>query len=83
MADYSKRYSFFGDLFPKQFRTPLAMFIWTLILLADVAIVFAVAYLLGIDIVATALRNSGYKIYLLIAFALFGLEVFVFNKIHQ
>ena len=83
MADYSKRYSFLGDLFPKQFRKPLSAFIWTLILLADVALVFAVAYLLGIDILATALRNSGYLIYLLVALALFGLEVFVHNKISQ
>lgn len=83
MADYSKRYSFLGELFPAQFRKPLSMLIWTVVLLADVAVVFLIAYLLGIDIIATTLRNSGYVIYLIIAFALFGLEVFVYNRITQ
>ena len=83
MPDDNRRFRLLGELFPNQFRSVSSIIIWTLVFLADVAIVFTVAYLLGIDIMTTALRKNGLLIYLILAFLLFSLESFVFNKIKQ
>lgn len=83
MPDDNKRFRFLTELFPNQFRSVPSSIIWTLVFIADVAIVFAVAHLLGIDIISTALRNNGLFIYLIVAFLLFSLESFVYNRIRQ
>lgn len=85
MSDYHKRFNFLGEIFPNQFRTIPSIIIWTLVFIVDVVIVFAVAHLLGIPlpIGVTAWGKIGLIVYLVIAFVLFCLESFVYNKIKQ
>ena len=85
MSDYHKRYNFLGELFPNQFRSIPSIITWTIVYIVDVVIVFAAAHLLGIPLPVgmTAWGKIGLILYLVIAFALFCLESFVFNKIKQ
>ena len=85
MSDYHKRFNFLGELFPNQFRSIPSIIIWTIVYLIDVAIVFAVAHLLDIPlpIGISMWGKVGLALYLIIAFALFCLESFVYNKIRQ
>lgn len=85
MAKQIKPYNFLAELFPKQFKTVPSIIIWTLVFLADVAIVFAVGYLLGIPLPlgGGAAGKLGLMLYLLAAGGLFCLESFVYNRITQ
>jgi hypothetical protein len=67
-------------MFPTQFRTIPGIIVWTLVFLADVALVFWAAHLLGFPILA-ALNKAVLMIYLVIAFALFCLESYLYNLI--
>ena len=80
-----KKNLFLKELFPRQFNSPVSIIIWTIIFLIDVAIVFGLAALLGIPlpIGGTVWGKIGLTVYLIIAFALFCLESFVYNKIRQ
>ena len=80
-----KKNLFLKELFPRQFNSPVSIIIWTIIFLIDVAIVFGIAALLGIPLPVggTAWGKIGLTVYLIIAFALFCLESFVYNKIRQ
>jgi len=82
MYDHKKNY-FLKELFPAQFNTIPSIIIWTIVYLVDVAIVFAVAYLLGIPLPVGNWGKVGLILYLIVAFALFCLESFVYNKIKQ
>ena len=85
MSDYHKRYNFLGELFPNQFRSIPSIIIWTLVFIVDVVLVFLAAHLLEIPlpIGGTAWGKIGLPLYLIIAFALFCVESFVYNKIRQ
>lgn len=84
MSDYHKRFNFLGELFPNQFRSVPSIIIWTLVYIVDVVIVFAVAHLLEIPLpIGAQWGKIGLILYLLIAFALFCLESFVYSKIRQ
>ena len=85
MMHQHKKNLFLKELFPGQFNTPVSIIIWTIIFLVDVAIVFGIAALLGIPlpIGRTFWGQIGLTVYLIIAFALFCLESFVYNKIKQ
>jgi hypothetical protein len=81
MYDYKKNF-FLKEMFPKQFDTIPHIIIWTIVFLADVAIVFGAAHLLGIPLpISGAWGKIGLILYLVIAFVLFCLESFVYNKI--
>ena len=47
MYEYHKKNFFLKELFPKQFDTVPHIIIWTIVFLADVALVFVAAWLLG------------------------------------
>lgn len=82
MADYHKRYNFLKEMFPGQFNTIPSIIIWTLVFLADVALVFWAAWMLGFPI--GALGHSAKLlliVYLSIAFGLFCLESYLYNLI--
>lgn len=84
MYDHHKRFHFLSEIFPNQTRSVSSIIIWTLVYLVDVAIVFAVAHLLGIPLpIYGTWGKIGLILYLVIAFALFCLESFVYNKIRQ
>ena len=76
--DYKKNF-FLKEMFPRQFDTIPHIIIWTVVFLLDVAAVFAVAHLLGLPLPG----RVGVMLYLVVAFALFCLESWVFNKIRQ
>ena len=76
--DYRKNF-FLKEMFPRQFDTIPHIIIWTVVFLLDVAAVFAVAHLLGLPLPG----RVGVMLYLVVAFALFCLESWVFNKIRQ
>lgn len=81
----NKKYphSFLTMLFPKQFRTIPSTIIWTLVFFANVVIVFGVAHLLGFAILNAVNSTPTLMIYLVIAFGLFWLESFIYNRITQ
>ena len=79
--DY-KKYKFLSEMFPNQFRTIPGIILWTLVFLADVALVFWIAHLMGIPIL-TATNKAVLMIYLAIAFALFCLESWLYNLIRH
>lgn len=82
MSDYHKRFNFLGEWFPNQFRTIPSIIIWTIVFLVDVAIVFAVAHLLGIPLpIGGTWGKIGFPLYMIIAFGLFCLESFLYNLI--
>lgn len=84
MSDYHKRFNFLGEMFPNQFRTIPSIIVWTIVFIIDVLIVFGVAHLLGIPLpIGGTWGKIGLILYLVIAFALFCLESFVYNKIKQ
>lgn len=80
--NYKKNF-FLKELFPKQFDTIPHIIIWTIVFIIDIATVFAAAHLLGIPLPVggTPWGKIGLTLYLIIAFALFCLESFVYNKI--
>ena len=82
---HHKKNLFLKELFPRQFNTPISIIVWTVIFLIDVAIVFGIAALLDIPlpIGRTFWGQIGLTVYLIVAFALFCLESFVYNKIKQ
>ena len=83
--DYHKKNFFLNEMFPGQFDTVPHIIIWTIVFLLDVAAVFGVACLLGIPLPVgmTPWGKIGLIVYLVIAFALFCLESWVYNKIRQ
>ena len=84
MSDYHKRYNFLGEMFPNQFRSIPSIILWTLVFIADIVIVFAAAHLLGIPLpIGGTWGKLGLILYLCIAFGLFCLESFVYNRIIQ
>ncbi len=76
--EHKKNY-FLNEMFPGQFDTIPHIIIWAIVFFIDVAAVFAVAHLLGLPLPGRA----GLMIYLVIAFTLFCLESWIFNKIKQ
>ena len=82
MYEYHKKNFFLKEMFPKQFDTIPHIIIWTIIFLADIALVFVAAWLLGIPLpIGGTWGKIGLILYLGVAFALFCLESFVYNKI--
>ena len=83
MSYHYKKSTFLKELFPRQFDTVPHILIWSIVLIIDIAVVFAVAHLLNIPLpIGTGLWGKvGLIVYLCIAFALFCLESFVYNKI--
>ena len=78
----NKKNFFLNELFPGQFDTIPHILIWTLVFLVDIAAVFGVAHLLGIPLpIGPTWGKIGLILYLVIAFALFCLESFVYHKI--
>ena len=77
--DYHKKNLFLKEMFPRQFDTIPHIIIWTVVFLVDVAAVFGVAHLLGLPLPG----KVGLMLYLVVAFALFCLESWVYNKIAQ
>lgn len=71
----------FRELFPEQTRSPFRVFLCALLYLADLVLVFLVGNALGFDPL-TALNELVLMLYLGIAFALFCLEVFLYNRIN-
>ena len=81
MAEHHSRFRLLSQMFPYQTRSIPTIIIWTLIFIADVALVFWAAHLLGFSIL-NAVNNKGLLIlYLLLAFALFCIESFLYNLI--
>lgn len=78
--DYHKKNFFLNEMFPGQFDTIPHIIVWAIVFIIDVAAVFGVAYLLGIPLPR---REIGLILYLVIAFLLFCLESWVYNKIKQ
>ena len=76
--DYKKNY-FLNEMFPGQFDTIPHIIIWTIVFIIDIAAVFGVTYLLGLPLPG----KVGLILYLVIAFLLFCLESWIFNKIKQ
>ena len=76
--DYKKNF-FLNEMFPGQFDTIPHIIIWTVVFLLDVSAVFGAAHLLGLPLPG----RVGVMIYLVVAFALFCLESWVYNKIKQ
>ena len=81
--DYHKKNFFLKEMFPKQFDTVPHIIIWTIVFLVDIAIVFGVAYLLGLPMPVGPLGKVGVMLYLVAAFALFCLESWIYTKIKQ
>ena len=79
----NKKNFFLKEMFPKQFDTVPHIIIWTLVFLADVAVVFGGAYLLGLPLPVGAWAKLGFILYMVAAFALFFLESWVYTKIKQ
>ena len=83
MYDHKKNY-FLNEMFPGQFNTIPSIIIWTIVYIVDVALVFSAAYLLGIPLpIGVIWGKLGLILYLIIAFALFCLESFVYHKIKR
>ena len=79
---HHKKNQFLREMFPRQFDTAAHIILWTVIFLADVALVFAAAHLLDIPLpIGGAWGKIGLILYLIIAFALFCLESFIYNKL--
>ena len=76
--DYKKNF-FLNEMFPGQFDTIPHIIIWTVVFLLDVSAVFGAAHLLGLPLPG----RVGVMIYLVVAFALFCLESWVYNKSKQ
>lgn len=81
MSNPQKPHNPLGEMFPTQFKTIPSIIIWTLVYILDVAVVFWVAYLLDFPLLSAATRNLMVIIYMVIAFALFCLESFLYNLI--
>ena len=82
--DHYKKNFFLNEVFPGQFDTLPHILLWTLVYLADIAIVFAVSHLLEIPLpIGGAWGRIGLILYLVIAFALFCLESFLYHKITE
>lgn len=79
----NKKNFFLNEMFPGQFDTVPHIIIWTLVFLADVAIVFGGAYLLGLPLPVGAWHKVGFILYMVAAFGLFILESWIYNKIKQ
>ena len=77
--EYHKKNFFLKEMFPRQFDTIPHIILWTVVFLLDVAAVFGVAHLLGLPLPG----KVGLMLYLVVAFALFCLESWVYNKIAQ
>ena len=73
---------FLSEWFPEQTKSLPCILLWTVIFLADVALVFWVMGKLGVDIVSMQyqFRKALLMLYLLAAFLIFLLESFVYNK---
>ena len=77
--DYHKKNFFLNEMFPGQFDTIPHIIIWTVVFLLDVAAVFGAAHLLGLPLPG----RVGLMLYLVVAFALFCMESWVYNKNKQ
>ena len=83
MSYHYKKNLFLKEMFPKQFDTVPHIIIWTIVFLLDVAAVFGMAYLLDIPLQTGTWYKAVFILYMVIAFALFCLESWVYNKIKQ
>ena len=79
----NKKNFFLNEMFPGQFDTIPHIIIWTLVFLADVAIVFGAAYLLEIPLPTGTWYKTVFILYMVAAFGLFVLESWIYNKIKQ
>ena len=77
--DPHKKNLFLNEMFPGQFDTVPRIILWTVIFLIDVAAVFGAAHLLGLPLPG----RVGLMLYLVVAFALFSLESWIYHKIKQ
>ena len=75
--NHHKKNFFLNEMFPGQFDTIPHIIIWTIVFIIDVAAVFGVAHLLGIPLPG----KVGLILYLVVAFLLFCLESWIYNKI--
>ncbi len=82
--DYKKNL-FLKEMFPRQFDTIPHIIIWSIVFIIDVLAVFGAAHLLGIPLpIGMSLWSKiGLILYLVIAFALFCLESFVYHKVRK
>ena len=71
------------ELFPEQTKTIPRIIVWTIVYLADVAVVFWLASAVGIDILALPYRLTTViaGVYLVIAFLLFWAEAAIYNRL--
>lgn len=73
------------ELFPEQTKSIPAIIIWTIVFLADAALVFAAAGYLGFSILGSDFtakeRTLILGLYLIIALVLFWAETAVYNKL--
>ena len=83
MYGNSKKNFFLKEMFPQQFDTVPHIIIWTLVFLADVAIVFVGAYFLGFPLLTGIWHKVGFILYMVAAFALFCLESWIYTKLKK
>ena len=83
MSYHYKKNLFLKEMFPGQFDTIPHIIIWTIVFLLDVAAVFGGAYFLGIPLPTGTWYKAVFILYMVIAFALFCLESWVYHKIKQ
>ena len=83
MYGNSKKNFFLKEMFPQQFDTVPHIIIWTLVFLADVAIVFVGAYFLGFPLLTGIWYKVGFILYMVAAFALFCLESWIYTKLKK
>ena len=71
------------ELFPEQTKNIPSIIVWTLVYILDVALIFWLAYLLGIELLQLPYRLQTVVtgIYMIIALGLFWLETIVYNRI--
>ena len=71
------------ELFPEQTKTIPRIIVWTIVYLADVAVVFWLASAVGIDILTLPYRLTTViaGVYLVIAFLLFWAEAAIYNRL--
>ncbi len=87
MTNHPRGYNpgkFLREWFPEQTKSIPCIVIWTIIFIADAALIFWAANTLGFDILEVSnynLRTTLMVIYLVIALGLFAIETFIYNKL--
>ena len=81
MPKHHNYHNFLGEMFPTQFRTIPSIIIWTLVYIVDAALVIWAAWLLDFPLLSGPHNQLVLIICMVIAFALFCLESFLYNLI--